>query len=87
MVPFVLIVSDQIDKVQIQTKIKITEIQRTTIDTKTVETIDTIIVAISKTTDATTIAVQQTNNKTETTQTNNHVDIVSEQITGLSSLF
>ena len=37
--------------------------------------------AISKTTDITTIAVHQTSNITELTQTNNHVGIVTEQIT------
>ena len=45
-----------------------------------IKTIDKTIVAISKTTDITTIAIHQTSNKTETTQTNNHVDIVKEQI-------
>ena len=37
--------------------------------------------AISKTTYIKTIAVPQTSNKTESTQTNSHVDIVTEQIT------
>ena len=37
--------------------------------------------AILKTTDRTTIELHQTNNKREATQTNNHVDIVTEQIT------
>ena len=37
--------------------------------------------AISKTTDTTTIALRQSDNKTETTQINNHADIVTEQIT------
>ena len=69
------------DKVQIQSTIKTTEVQTTTIDTKTNKIIDTIIVAISKTTDTTIIALHQTSNKTETTQTNKHVDIVTEQIT------
>ena len=81
--PFVLIVPDQIDKVQIQTKIKITENQTTTIDTITMKTIDSITVAISKTTDKTNIAVHQTSYNTEATQTNNHVDVVTEQITSL----
>ena len=66
---------------QIQTKTKITEIQTTTIDTITIKTIDTIMVAINKITDTTTIAVHQICNKTGTTQINNHVDIVTEQIT------
>ena len=48
-----------------------------------IRTIDTTSVAISKTTDITTMAIHQTSNKTETTHTNNHVDIVSEQITNL----
>ena len=54
---------------QLQTKTKTTEIQTITTDAITTKTIDT-----------TTIAIHQTNNKTETTQTNNHVDIVTEQI-------
>ena len=37
--------------------------------------------AIRKTTDTTILAVHETSNKTETPQTNNHVDIVTEQIT------
>ena len=37
--------------------------------------------AINKATDITTIAIQQISNKTETTQTNNHAGIVTEQIT------
>ena len=53
------------------------------VDTITIQTLDTIIVAISKITDITTIATHQTSNKTETTQTNNHVDIVPEQIINL----
>ena len=80
---FVLIVPDQTDKVQIQTKIKIIEIQ-TTITTDTtliIKTIDTITVAINKTTDIITIAIHQTSNKTEITQINNHVGIITEQIT------
>ena len=36
--------------------------------------------AISKTTDATIIAIHQVNNKTEIIQPNNHADIVTEQI-------
>ena len=36
---------------------------------------------ISKTTDITTIAIHQICKKTETTQTSNHADIVTEQIT------
>ena len=82
-VPFVLIVPDQTDKVQIQTKIKIKEIQ-TTIATDTtliIKTIDTITVAINKTTDIITIAIHQTSKKTEITQTNNHVGLALEQIT------
>ena len=78
-VPFVLIVPDQIDSSQVQTKTKIIEIQ--TKDEITIKTIDTKTVAISKTTDITIIEVHQTSNKTETKQTNNHVDIVTEQIT------
>ena len=58
---------------QIKTKTKITEIETITIDTT--------IVAISRTTKITTITVHQTSNKTETTQTNNHADIVTEHIT------
>ena len=85
LVPFVLIVPDQIVKVQIQTKIKIktteTQTPTTTIDTTTMRTIDTITVAINETTDIITIAIHQTSNKTEITQTNNHVGIVTEQIT------
>ena len=73
-------VPDQIDKVKIQNKIKFTAIQTKTIDTKTIKTIDTKILAISKTTDIIIIAAHHTNNKTETTQTNNHVDFVTEQI-------
>ena len=37
--------------------------------------------AINKTTDITTIAIHQISNKTETTQSNNHAGIVTEQIT------
>ena len=37
--------------------------------------------AISKTTDITLFAKHETGNKTQTTQTNKHVDIVTEQIT------
>ena len=80
--PFVLMVPDQINKVQIQTKIKIMQIQ-TTIATDTTITIrikDTTTVAISKTTDTTIIAIHQISNKTEITQPNNHADIVTEQI-------
>ena len=66
---------------QIQTKTIITENQTTTIDTITIKTIDTIKVAIIKTTDITKNAVHQTSIKTETTQTDNQVDIVTEQIT------
>ena len=81
-VPFILIVPDQTDKVQIQTKIEIIEIQ-TTIATDTtliIKTIDTKTVAINKTTVIITIAIHQTSKKTETTQTNNHVGIATEQI-------
>ena len=49
--------------------------------TITIRAIDTTAVAISKITDITTIAIQQINNKTEITQLNNHVGIVTEQIT------
>ena len=65
-----------------QTKIKITEIQATiaTDTTIIVQTKHTIRVAISKITDITTIAIHQTRIKTESTQTNNHADIVTEQI-------
>ena len=79
-VPFVLIVPDQIDKVQTETKTNNTETQTITRDTITIRTIDTIIVAINKTTDITTVALHQASNKTETTQTNNHVDIVTEKV-------
>ena len=83
--PFVLIVPDQIDKVQIQTEIKIKtkETQTTTIGTITIRTIDTKLVAINKTTDKITIAIHQTSNKTEITQTNNHIGIVTEQTTSI----
>ena len=64
---------------QIQIKIKITEIQ-TKIDIITIKTMDITTVAISKTTDTITIAIQQTSNQTEITQINNHVGIVTEQI-------
>ena len=57
---------------QIQTKSKIIKFQ-TTIATDTTK--------IFKTTDTTIIALQQINNKTEITQFNNHVDIVTEKIT------
>ena len=82
-VPFVLTVPDQIDKVQVQIKIQMIEIQTTiaTDTTITIETIDTTTVAINKTTDITTIATHQISNKTETTPTNNHAGIVTEQIT------
>ena len=84
-VPFVLIVPNQIDKVQLQTKTKIktTELQTliATDTTQIIKTIDTITVAINKTTDIITIAIHQTSNKTEITQINNHVGIVTEQIT------
>ena len=79
-VRFALIVPDQIDKVQIQTKIKITETQITTTDPITIRTIDTITVAINKTIDITIIAIHQIHNKRETTQTSSHADIVTEQI-------
>ena len=68
---------------QVQIKIKITEIQ-TTIATDTsipIRTIDTTTVAVNKTIDTTTIAIHQTSNKPEITQTNNHAGIVTEQIT------
>ena len=78
-----MIVPDQIDKVQVQIKIQIIEIQTTiaTDTTITIKTIDTTTVAINKTTDITTIAIHQISNKTETTPTNNHAGIVTEQIT------
>ena len=68
---------------QVQIKIKIIEIQTTiAIDTTiTIRTIDKITVAINKTTGIITIAIHQISNKTETTQINNHVDIVTELIT------
>jgi len=69
--------------VRIQTKTKITETQIITVDIITTKTIDITTVAINKITDITTIAVPQTSNKTETTQTNNHVGIVTGQITSL----
>ena len=50
-------------------------------DTITIKTKDTIIVAISRATDMTIIAIHQINNKLEKTQNNNHGDIVTEQIT------
>ena len=74
-VPFVLIVPDQIDKVQLPTKTKTTEIQTITLNT--------ITVAISDRTDIATIAIHQTGNKTETTQVNKHIDIVTEQLINL----
>ena len=49
--------------------------------TITIRTTDTITVAIIKTTDTTIIAIHQISNKTEITQINNHVGIVTEQIT------
>ena len=54
--------------------------QTTTIDAIKVRTIDTITVAINKTTDITEIAMQQINTKTVITQINNHADNVIEQI-------
>ena len=80
---FDLIVPDQLDKVQIQNKTKIMEFQTTTEGIITIKSIDTTLVAISKTTDITLIAVHETSNKTETTQTNNHLDFATEQITSL----
>ena len=76
---FVLVAPDQTDKVQIQTKTKITEIQIITLVDKTIKTVDTKRVAIYKTTDTTTTAKHQTSNKNETTQDNNRVEIVREQ--------
>ena len=75
--------NSQIDKVQIQikTKTKTTETQTIAINTITIRTIDTITVAINKTKVIITIAIHQTSNKTEITQTNNHVGIVTEQTT------
>ena len=68
---------------QVQIKIKVTEIQTTiaTDTTITIRTIDTTTVAVNKTIDTTTIAIHQTSNKPEITQTNNHAGIVTEQIT------
>ena len=67
----------------IQTKIKFIEIQTTiAVDTTIIiKTIDTTAVAISKTIDIITIPIHQTSNQIEITQTNNHADIVTEQIT------
>ena len=68
---------------QVQIKIQIKKIQTTiaTDTTITIKTIDTTTVAINKTTDIITIARHQISNKTETTQINHHVDIVTELIT------
>ena len=67
-------------QIQTKTKIKTTEFQTAAIDTKIITTIGITTVAISKTSDTTIIAIHQISNKTETTQTNNQVDIVTEQI-------
>ena len=65
-----------------QTKTKIIAIQTTiaTDTTVTTKTTDTTTVANRKTTDTTKTAIHQINNKAEITQTNNHADIVTEQI-------
>ena len=80
-----MIVPDQTEKVQIQTKAKTKtiETQTTTKDTITTRTTDTTTVAINKTTGSTIIAIQPINNKTEITKTNNHADIATEQIINL----
>ena len=80
-VPFVLMVPDQIDKLQAQIKIKNIEIRTTTIDKITIRTTVTITVAISKITDTTIIAIHQISNETEITQINNLVNFATEQIT------
>ena len=80
-VPFVLIVPDQINKVRKQIKTKILRTQTTTKNILTTKTLDTKLVVISKATDIKIIAVHQTSNKTETTQTNNQEVIVTKQIT------
>ena len=67
---------------QTKAKTKITEVQTIRVDTLTTKTMDTTTVSITKTTDITIIATHQTSNKTETTKTNNHVDIATEQIIG-----
>ena len=73
---------NQIDKVQIQNKIKATGTQTTiTTDTIPIKTIDVTTVAISTTTDTIIIPIHQISNKTGTTQTNNPVGIATEQIT------
>ena len=59
---------------------QIPEIQTKTLDTVTIKTKDTTEVAISKTAEITILAERQTSNKTETTHTSNHVDIITEQI-------
>ena len=76
-------ISDQIDQVQIQakTKTKTTETQTSTIDTITIRSTDTRTVEINKTTDLIRIAILETSNKTEITQTNNHAGLATEQIT------
>ena len=66
---------------QIQTETKLTETQTKTTGIVLFETIDTTTVAIHKPTDTATIAIHQAGNRTETTQTNNDVHIVTEQIT------
>ena len=68
-------------QIQTKTKTKTTEIKTTAIDTITLRTIDTIKVAINKTTDIIPIAIHQTSNKTEIKQRNHHVCILTEQIT------
>ena len=64
---FVYIVPDQIDKVQLKTKIKNSKIQITTTDTITIKTVDTTIVAINKTTSIIAIAPHQIGNNTKIT--------------------
>ena len=82
-----MIIPDQTDKVQIQRKIKIKEIQTTmaTDTTITIKTTDTTTMAISKTTDPIIFAIHQINNKTEINQIHHNVDIVTEQITNLGT--
>ena len=73
---FALTAPDQIDKVQIQTKAKVTEIQTIAMDIITIKTIDKTTAGIHKTTDTTIIAIHRISNKAETIQSNNYVDIV-----------
>ena len=81
-VPFILIFPDQIDKAQInQNQVQNYRNSNNNNYTITVRTINTKTVAISKTTGIITSATHQTSDKTEVTQTNNHADIVTKQIT------